>query len=196
MTIFRIGKSGRILGSSSISHLQALRAPITRYGSTKSQAGSNDSQPAYRPFQHPKTSTQSSSDLEIQARVKKLRKQTLYVGAGLIVFFGSMYATSKFVRGEPKAPHVLPDEDVSNRYDHIAATFDKSVGSVESWSGINRLRKKLMKEVSGNVLEVSVGTGRNSDYYKETLCQSITMVDQSKAMIEIAQKTFKGEIPC
>ena len=112
------------------------------------------------------------------------------------MFVVGTYAASKFVGGEPEAPHISPDQDVSDRYEHIAATFDESVGSIEFWSGINLLRKMLMKRVSGNVLEVSVGTGRNSGYYKEDQCQSITMVDQSQEMIEIAQKTFKGELAC
>ena len=193
MTIIRTGGASHGLRWSSRWLLQIPQATTIRYASTKRQAVSKDNLPEYRPIQPIRKTLQSPEDLKIQARIKQVRKVTLYVGAGLIVFLVSIYVTSRFVRGEPEAPHISPDEDVSDRYEHIAATFDKTVESIEFWSGINRLRKKLMKQVSGNVLEVSVGTGRNSGYYKEDQCHSITMVDQSQEMIEIAQKTFKGE---
>lgn len=194
--VFRTGGPSYIFRWTLRRSLQVSQASAIRYASTKRQPVPKDSLPEYRPIQ-PRTKTwQSPEDLKIQARIKQVRKVTLYVGAGLIVFVVGTYAASKFVGGEPEAPHISPDQDVSDRYEHIAATFDESVGSIEFWSGINLLRKMLMKRVSGNVLEVSVGTGRNSGYYKEDQCQSITMVDQSQEMIEIAQKTFKGELAC
>ena len=109
-----------------------------------------------------------------------------------MIFFGSMWATMSYVRGEPEAPHILPGEDVSSRYKEIASGFDQSVNSTEFWMGIGWLRRWLVGRARGNVLEVSVGTGRNSRFYKEDRCSSITMIDLSLEMIEIAQERFKG----
>ena len=146
----------------------------------------------YRPIQHKDKTSPFADDSENKNRIRIMRRQTLYVGAGLVIFFGSMWATASYVSGEPEAPSILPGEDVSNRYKDIAPGFDKSVDSTEFWMGIGWLRKWLLAKAHGNVLEVSVGTGRNSRFYKEEQCSSITMIDLSSEMIEVAQQRFKG----
>lgn len=82
------------------------------------------------------------------------------------------------------------DSDVSDRYNSNARTFDSSVDFYEQFSGIRRWRKRLAREAEGHVLEVSAGTGRNSDYYKLKKCKSLTFVDLSGPMVELARKKF------
>lgn len=88
---------------------------------------------------------------------------------------------------------VVP-EDVSDRYNQLAKDFDKEVDFHEKLIGLGWLRHSLAKRVSGYVLEVSVGTGRNAQYYNLKGCKSITMIDQSLEMVEIARQKFNGMI--
>jgi methyltransferase OMS1, mitochondrial len=125
--------------------------------------------------------------------VKRRRRQFLYITGGGIAFLAGVYTTAKYVRGDDPLPSVTQNQDVSDRYDKIADGFDKEVGSTEFWLGIGLLRRWLVRKAEGHVLEVSVGTGRNSKYYKEGKCKSITMVDQSREMIEVAERKFKGK---
>ena len=53
----------------------------------------------------------------------------------------------------------------------------------------------MAREAKGHVLEVSAGTGRNSDYYRLKKCKSLTFVDSSGPMLEIAKEKFKKSRP-
>lgn len=88
---------------------------------------------------------------------------------------------------------VVP-EDVSDRYNKLAKDFDNDVNFHEKLMGLGWLRQSLAKRASGHVLEVSVGTGRNAQYYNLKTCKSITMIDQSPEMMEIAREKFNGMI--
>ncbi|KAF2843359.1 S-adenosyl-L-methionine-dependent methyltransferase [Patellaria atrata CBS 101060] len=81
--------------------------------------------------------------------------------------------------------------DVTNRYDNTAEGFDSEVDCSEWLMGMNRYRKSLTKLARGHVLETSVGTGRNFPYYNLQDCKSITFVDQSVPMIDIAKKKWE-----
>lgn len=83
-------------------------------------------------------------------------------------------------------------ENVLDRYDRTARTFDSEVDISEKIMLMGRLRKRLTERASGDILEVSVGTGRNIQYYDLDKCKSITMLDQSPEMIKIAADKFKG----
>lgn len=80
--------------------------------------------------------------------------------------------------------------------------------------GIASLRRKLVAEAKGDVLEVSIGTGRNLDYYdwnfkghggvgkvdtkgyiKKGKVRSLTAVDKSEEMLEIAHDKFSKMFP-
>lgn len=104
-------------------------------------------------------------------------------------------------------------EDVSSRYDSIASSFDDTVDSNEYWLGITSLRKRLVSQAHGNVLEVSIGTGRNLAFYdwsnkpynsakSETMHQlkmgkvrSLTAIDVSSQMLDIARDKLEKMIP-
>lgn len=100
--------------------------------------------------------------------------------------------------------------DVSHRYNSIATTFDSSVDSTEKLIGLTRLRKKIVQQASGDVCEVSIGTGRNLTFYdwdfkgvssirnqqtRRGKVKSFTAVDKSAEMLEIAHEKFSKEYP-
>jgi methyltransferase OMS1 len=105
------------------------------------------------------------------------------------------YATFAFVlaKADPTIVqrHNVPD-DVSDRYDQTAQDFDSEVGTSEMVMGLNWLRSWLVRRAEGNVLEVSAGTARNARYYDEKKCTTITMLDQSAAMVQKARQNFKS----
>ena len=76
-------------------------------------------------------------------------------------------------------------EEIRHKYDSFACEFDRS-SSFGELLGVGRLRQRLLRRASGQVLEVAVGTGANLRYYPST-CQ-ITAVDLSQAMLEIAHE--------
>ena len=122
------------------------------------------------------------------------RKGLLIIG-GLALYCFTAYGTYlyfRFQKAKVEGTKLQVPQDVSDRYNDTAKHFDRDVDSTEKWMGIGWLRKSLAKRASGHVLEVSVGTGRNAQYYDLKKCKSITMVDQSAEMIEIAKKKFNG----
>ena len=59
--------------------------------------------------------------------------------------------------------------DVSSRFDDLAKDYDYEVGTSEWMMGMKSMRKRLIQQARGDVLEVSVGTGRNTPFYAEEL---------------------------
>ncbi|PQE17569.1 ubiquinone menaquinone biosynthesis-related protein [Rutstroemia sp. NJR-2017a BBW] len=110
------------------------------------------------------------------------------------------YVLSKNVSADsPTSP--AAQEDVSSRYNSIASKFDKEIETTEYWTGITKARKKMIAEASGDVLEVSIGTGRNLDYYDWDFkgfngkVKSFTAVDKSAEMLEVAHEKFSAMFP-
>jgi methyltransferase OMS1 len=125
------------------------------------------------------------------------------------------YVLSKNVSADsPTSP--AAQEDVSSRYNSIASKFDSEIETTEYWTGITKARKKMIAEASGDVLEVSIGTGRNLDYYdwdfkgfngvgkisqdprngiKRGKVKSFTAVDKSAEMLEVAHEKFSAMFP-
>ena len=124
----------------------------------------------------------------------KFRKGPWIIG-GLAVYsfttYGFYLYTSLTREADTFHNEGLP-EDISDRYDKNAPMFDDQVGLVEMFMGINWLRRRLARKASGHVLEVSVGTGRNTAYYDLKRCKSLTLLDQSPVMMEIARSKFLG----
>ena len=85
--------------------------------------------------------------------------------------------------------------DLSAVWDETASRFDSDVNTIEKTSFLWYLRKKLVKQAKGHVLEVSVGTGRNFKYYSLDACKSITFLDQSWPMLEIAKAKWQHMYP-
>ncbi|PVH83123.1 S-adenosyl-L-methionine-dependent methyltransferase [Cadophora sp. DSE1049] len=138
-------------------------------------------------------------------------------GIALACFSGGLAYLYIMFNQEGDGPRkTTPDEqeDVSKRYDQIAKTFDNTVDSTESMMGITSLRQKLVSQAVGDVLEVSIGTGRNLEFYsfdfrgyqgvgkvdekgyiKKGKVRSLTAVDKSGEMLVIAHEKFGKMFP-
>ena len=117
--------------------------------------------------------------------------------------YGSyLYVTYKKAVEDSRALDV--PVDVSDRYDRTARTYDAEVDAAETVMRLGKRRKELVQRARGNVLEVSCGTGRNMEYYvlgerrgvdregraEVQGCRTVTFVDQSGEMVEIAREKF------
>ncbi|KAL8802347.1 MAG: hypothetical protein Q9200_006612 [Gallowayella weberi] len=117
------------------------------------------------------------------------RHKFLAGGCGLLVgFFAYNYISIRRSASEDVAPR---DFDFSTRYNATASTFDRDVDRTEWMYGFAKLRKKLIQKAHGNVLEAAIGTGRNSEFYNLNQISSISLQDQSKEMVEIAQAKWR-----
>ena len=56
--------------------------------------------------------------------------------------------------------------EISAKYDRFARWFDLVEG-IPDLLGVRKLRKRILPQASGEVLEVAVGTGKNLHYYPE-----------------------------
>ena len=146
-----------------------------------------------RPFS-PKKTLRGGTDYQ-PVKSKPFRKGPWIVG-GLAVYSFATYGAYLYLslnRAINDDNRLDVPEDVSDRYNKTAESFDDDVDFTEKLMGLGWLRQSLTKRAFGNVLEVSVGTGRNAQYYDIEKCKSITMVDQSSEMIEIARTKFRGK---
>lgn len=96
--------------------------------------------------------------------------------------------------------------DVSDRWKDLTRDYDDEVNNSEFLMLMKSKRRRLVNEAYGNVLEVSVGTGRNMDLYdlrpydsdenartgrsRRRLIRSLTFNDQSEYMVGQAEKKF------
>src|SRR5437899_11850506 len=85
----------------------------------------------------------------------------------------------------PTMPVNFTSRELSEKYDRFAPWYDWVEG-VPDLLGVRRLRQRLLRQTSGKVLEVAVGTGKNLPYYSRS-CK-ITAVDLSSKMLNIARK--------
>ena len=96
---------------------------------------------------------------------------------------------------EPDHPLPPQDANVADRYHSTAKHFDADVSFTEKVGGIDRLRRRLVEQAKGNVLEMSVGTGRNGQFYDLKRVKRLAFVDQSGAMVEIAREKWNALHP-
>jgi ubiquinone/menaquinone biosynthesis C-methylase UbiE len=74
------------------------------------------------------------------------------------------------------------------QYDSFSATYDKlNSGTLTSSLGIDDMRRQAAKFVTGDVLEVAVGTGLQSQYYDWLKVKSFAGVDSSEGMLDEAR---------
>lgn len=76
-------------------------------------------------------------------------------------------------------------------YEREASSFDDAVASSEYWSGIERMRARLVYAARGEVLEVACGTGRNFKYYDPTKVVGVRAMDASANMVAEARKKLE-----
>lgn len=147
-----------------------------------------------RPLQY-RPRPPKSTPKPIQTPAYSRSRRIPFILAGVTVFGISCYGVLVYTSLSRLPPAQTVPADVSDRYDENAASFDSDVNTIEKLAGINKRRKELTKLAKGDILEVSVGTGRNIPYYPLKECKSITMVDQSSPMLAIAKKKWKDEHP-
>ncbi|KAK6528935.1 hypothetical protein TWF694_004164 [Orbilia ellipsospora] len=88
-----------------------------------------------------------------------------------------------------------PDVDTNQVYERISENYDSNVRFSEWFMGMSLLRRWMLWGLQGDILEASAGTGRNNPYYHVGKCKSITMVDNSPRMLEIAKSDFEKRHP-
>ncbi len=79
----------------------------------------------------------------------------------------------------------LSKEALQQKYDKAARWYDRAESMLD-WFGVGRLRQELLQKVSGSVLEVAVGTGKNLPHYPGGC--DVTAVDLSPEMLSLARK--------
>jgi ubiquinone/menaquinone biosynthesis C-methylase UbiE len=82
-------------------------------------------------------------------------------------------------------PVHFTSREISEKYDRFACWYDLVEG-IPDVLGVRKLRRQLLRQASGNVLEVAVGTGKNLRYYPRG-CRIIA-VDISREMLNVARK--------
>ncbi|KAE8352896.1 methyltransferase domain-containing protein [Aspergillus coremiiformis] len=122
---------------------------------------------------------------------------------GISTYCGYLYASYR--RQVTHVQSMDVPRDVSDRYNQTARTFDGDVEMSEKLMWMGKKRQDLVRKARGNVLEVSCGTGRNLEYYEIGQrrkpnergqvelqgCRSLTFVDLSPQMVEIAREKFQ-----
>ena len=80
-------------------------------------------------------------------------------------------------------------------YDSFAESYDKmDGGSIADVLGLNDLRSKAGEQVSGDVLEIAIGTGLQSQYYDFGKIRSFNGIDSSQGMLKLAKERIDGRI--
>ncbi len=70
-------------------------------------------------------------------------------------------------------------------FDHLASGYDRGMSFLEErW--LRSLRARMLRRATGRVLEIGVGTGANLPFYPS--CCTISAVDESTDMLEIADR--------
>jgi methyltransferase OMS1 len=73
-------------------------------------------------------------------------------------------------------------------FDRNASSYDSNVSIHEFLSGITSLRKSLLRDCVGDVLELAAGTGRNIGLYPHApTVSSLTLLDMSIKMLAVAE---------
>jgi methyltransferase OMS1, mitochondrial len=107
-------------------------------------------------------------------------------------------------RSKQLALQLGPDADVSDRWDAIGRNYDDEIELAEKAMFMGRKRRRLVSQAKGEVLEVSVGTGRNMQYYdlslwdnagkkkrEEERVAGLVFNDKAGVMVEAARKKFQ-----
>ncbi|MFA5787728.1 MAG: class I SAM-dependent methyltransferase [Actinomycetota bacterium] len=77
-------------------------------------------------------------------------------------------------------------EVVARRYDRLAWLYDAYNAPMEI-SGVRTMRRRLLSQARGLVLEVGIGTGRNLDHYPPEV--RVVGIDIAQRMLDRARRT-------
>ncbi|KAK5722113.1 hypothetical protein LTR17_014385 [Elasticomyces elasticus] len=116
------------------------------------------------------------------------------LSAGIGFYTLQLYLAASKPCLNPHIAELTAQQDVAERYDYTAASFDSEVGFSELLMGVNGLRKKLARKCHGDVLEVSCGTGRNLGYYDiegaKAKVESLAFIDLSPQMVDVCRQKW------
>ena len=88
----------------------------------------------------------------------------------------------------------LTKRQVKSKYNRFSIFYDLFESPIE-WLVFSRWRKRFLKNITGKVLEIGVGTGKNLSYYNYRKVKLIG-IDLSTGMLEKAkQKAEKNDYP-
>ena len=125
-----------------------------------------------------------------------LAGSTLFLLSAYIGLNGARYTQDRArYLANPLKPSII---DSAVTYDKVASTFDSEVRKSEWWIGYNWFRKAAVRMAEGRVLEVASGTGFNSKYFDLDRVRSLTFLDPSRNMLELAEQrvtAIKRRIP-
>lgn len=76
-------------------------------------------------------------------------------------------------------------DQIQKAYDEVADQYEKKIWFDQHILGVARLRKKLLSNASGKILDVACGTGLNLPFFESN--SHITAVDLSPNMLEVAR---------
>ncbi|KAF9353991.1 Methyltransferase-like protein 7B [Mortierella sp. AD094] len=126
--------------------------------------------------------------------LSRFSRTQLIIG-GLLTYATGVSAALTFLpsssssKSDPDNPDRFPTESIRrSTFDTLAPGYDKEVGLHEYLLGIQRRRKRLLKQAKGRVLEIASGTGRNVDYYTKGCCNEIVFSDFSEGMMDVLKQ--------
>ncbi|ETN41442.1 uncharacterized protein HMPREF1541_03378 [Cyphellophora europaea CBS 101466] len=127
-------------------------------------------------------------------------------GVTLGIYFVSLGISVKNAMQQNRELDIDQNADVSYRWKDEKRNFDHEVDNAESAMLMRAKRRRLISEAYGNVLEVSVGTGRNFELYdfrpfdpkedakygrsRTRIITDVTFNDQSEVMVDQAMSKF------
>lgn len=80
--------------------------------------------------------------------------------------------------------------DTTVKFEQMGAEYDNIINMDERIMFMGSKRRNLVSNLTGDVLEVSCGTGRNLKYIDLKRLDSITFLDSSRKMVEVTMKKF------
>jgi ubiquinone/menaquinone biosynthesis C-methylase UbiE len=75
--------------------------------------------------------------------------------------------------------------EVSEKYDRFAPWYDLVEG-IPDLLGLRKLRRQLLQNASGSILEIAIGTGKNLGFYRPG--STVVALDLSDEMLHVARK--------
>jgi len=132
----------------------------------------------------------------------KITPRVLAIGGALYIATSS--ATYLYLKNGKPSPCSCQSHSASSTstnglrnstgtFDRIAGDYDEKINVDELLMGVKLLRRFLIKEAKGDVLEVSAGTGRNLTYYSRSPeIKSVTLTDASREMLLRAHEKYSA----
>ncbi|EPS43868.1 hypothetical protein H072_2118 [Dactylellina haptotyla CBS 200.50] len=186
-----------------------MGTPRSQASPTTAPKVASSSRPPPRPGQkYPNIvlGDQKRPDLTPAQKIKRVKGIYWITGLGVYalssygVYLYIQYGKAVKLQEENEREYSLglkhrPEVDTNKVYEKISGNYDSSVRFSEWFMGMSLLRRWMLWGLEGDILEASAGTGRNNPYYHAAKCRSITMVDNSPKMLEIAKTDFQSRYP-